>query len=146
MARSRIVAVILGLSLLTFLSLGCPYEGAHYPTVYGLPTATPTATPISATVTIAGLVYSPNPVTITRGGSVTWINNDPFGHTVYPDNGAGVCTTNVSITASGTAGATISINFPSAGTISYHCAIHNACGIASCSGCSGSMAATIVVQ
>lgn len=146
MPRLQIVTVILGLSLLTFLSMGCPYDGAHYPTTYGMPTATPTATPISATVTISSLVFSPNPVTITHGGSVTWINLDGFNHTVLPDNGAGVCSSNVTVTAAGTAGATININFPTAATINYHCAIHNGCGTTSCSGCGTYMAATIVVQ
>lgn len=39
------------------------------------------------TVTIEGLRYSPQTLTVHRGDRVTWINKDPFPHTVTSTTG-----------------------------------------------------------
>jgi len=66
-------------------------------------------------VTIAGFAYSPNPVTVNVGDTVTWTNNDGVGHTA---TGSGFDTGTIS------AGASKSVTFDSAGTFAYHCTIH----------------------
>ena len=147
MNRLRIFAVCVGFSLMSFLSIGCPYNGPHYPTIYGIPTATPTPAPLTASVTIANGIFAFNPaaVTILRGGTVIWINNDTtYTHTVLPDNGNGTCTTNNTLTP----GASVTLTFPTTANINYHCAIHNPCGTASCATtCSANqMYGTVVVQ
>ncbi|HEY5038954.1 MAG TPA: hypothetical protein VIJ93_07790 [bacterium] len=137
-----ILALCAGCGLLSFLSLGCPYSGTHYPTTYGVATATPT--PIApVTVSISGSAYNPAAVTIIHGGSVIWTNNDPFSHTVYPDNGSGVCATDNSITS----GSSVTLTYSTPVTIHYHCSIHAACGASSCAlTCTGFMTGTVAVQ
>ncbi len=72
---------------------------------------------IAASVTISGFAYSPNPVTVTVGGSITWTNNDPVSHTVTADDAS----FNSGILASG---ATFTHAFATPGAIAYHCNIH----------------------
>jgi plastocyanin len=40
------------------------------------------AAPAGATVTIDGVAYQPPALTVQRGQTVTWVNKDPFPHTV----------------------------------------------------------------
>ena len=148
MHRLQILAFCACLGLMSFISIGCPYDGPHYPTTYGVPTATPTPAPLTASVTISGSTYSPSAVTIFHGGTVVWVNNDPYGHTVLPDNGSGACAANNPLTASPGPGNSVTLTFPSAANFNYHCSIHNSCGTASCATtCSAfSMYGTVVVQ
>jgi plastocyanin len=61
--------------------------------------------------------YSPNPISISTGGSVTWMNNDSTVHTSTSDSGAW---------DSGTIapGGSFTRTFSTAGTFNYHCSIH----------------------
>jgi plastocyanin len=61
--------------------------------------------------------YTPNPISVSVGGTVMWMNNDSIAHTSTSDNGTW---------DSGTMapGASFSRTFPTAGTFTYHCAIH----------------------
>ncbi len=143
MTRYRILAVCLISAGLSFFSIGCPYDGPHYPTTYGMPTATPTPAPLTASVTISGSTYAPAAVTIYRGGTVVWVNADPWPHSIFPSNGAGVCAADNAIAAS----SSITLAFPSAMTIDYHCSIHAGFCNASCAAtCTGPMTGTVVVQ
>src|SRR5512142_853345 len=76
------------------------------------------AAPSSATsaVSIQNFAFMPASLTVALGDSVTWTNKDAASHTV-PFNSGG---------RSGTlgTGATFTFTFMSAGTFSYHCAIH----------------------
>jgi plastocyanin len=61
--------------------------------------------------------FSPSPITISVGASVTWLNDDRIAHTSTGDSGlwdSGVLEP----------GAVFSRTFPSAGTFTYHCVIH----------------------
>lgn len=40
------------------------------------------APPAKATVTIDGSKYAPETITVKKGDTVTWVNKDPFPHTV----------------------------------------------------------------
>ena len=62
--------------------------------------------------------FSPNPIQITVGSTVTWTNATGPTHTATSDAGAW---TTGSI-APGTTSA--AVTFPTAGTFPYHCAIH----------------------
>ena len=62
--------------------------------------------------------FSPNPITIKVGDSVTWTNNGSVSHTSTSNTGAWD-------TGSISSGATSrAVAFPTAGTFPYHCAIH----------------------
>ena len=62
--------------------------------------------------------FSPNPIQITVGDTVTWTNNAGLTHTATSDTGAWD-TGNLAPGATSSA-----VAFPTAGTFSYHCAIH----------------------
>ena len=61
--------------------------------------------------------FSPNPIRVTAGSTVTWMNNTAPRHTATSDTGAW---TTGSIGPGGTSAA---VAFPT-GTFPYHCAIH----------------------
>src|SRR2546429_9871737 len=66
----------------------------------------------------ASWCFSPNPIRITVGSTVTWTNNTGPTHTASSDTGAW---TTGNIAPGGTSAA---VAFPTAGTFPYHCAIH----------------------
>jgi plastocyanin len=61
--------------------------------------------------------YSPNPLTVDVGTTVTWTNNDVMPHTSTADGG---------LWNSGTIapGGRYSYTFQAAGTFPYHCGLH----------------------
>jgi plastocyanin len=87
--------------------------------------ANPKGTP--NTVIISGFQFSPNPLTVTKGTTVTWQNNDSAIHTATSDDGSWN-------TGDIAQGATKSLIFNTTGTFAYHCAHHT------------SMKATIIVN
>src|SRR2546425_3097384 len=64
--------------------------------------------------------FSPNPLTISVGDSVTWKNNGPAVHTVTSDAGQATSFDSGNIAV----GATFDQVFSQAGTFKYHCTIH----------------------
>jgi plastocyanin len=62
--------------------------------------------------------FSPKPIQLTVGSTVTWTNSTALTHTSTADGGAW----NTGNIASGATSAAIS--FPTAGTFTYHCSIH----------------------
>jgi plastocyanin len=84
------------------------------------PTPTPTGTLVSIVSGSSNLTttaYSPNPVTVSVGGTVTWMNNDNTAHTSTANGGA-------FDSATIAPGATFSRTFPTAGSFPYHCSVH----------------------
>jgi plastocyanin len=101
------------------------------PTPTPVPTPTPTPTPTPAptptplppmTITISGEMgsnsFSPNPANVKVGQEIHWHNADGITHTAT-QNGSGFDTGNLSSNA--TSGP---ITIGSAGSVSYHCAVH----------------------
>jgi plastocyanin len=72
---------------------------------------------VSGARTLTTTAYSPNPVTVPRGSTVTWTNNDTSTHDQIADNGS----FNSGDVAPGAQG---SVTFQTAGTIPYHCGRH----------------------
>jgi plastocyanin len=83
------------------------------------PSTSPAAAPsgAGASVTIKDFAFGPATLTVKAGTAVTWTNQDAPGHTVTFDSG-GVSSDTLRT------GATFSHTFASAGTFTYHCAIH----------------------
>lgn len=77
---------------------------------------TPSAPAAANHVTIAGFAFSPSTVTVGKGTTVTWTNNDQAPHTVTGSGGLNSPTLG--------RGATYSFTFKSTGTFSYICTIH----------------------
>jgi plastocyanin len=82
-----------------------------------LSTATPTPAAMQISATIQNVAFSPNPITIGLGSTVTWTNLDVVTHTVTADDGSWGSSTLGQ-------GGTYSHVFTSPGTYTYRCAIH----------------------
>jgi plastocyanin len=88
------------------------------------PTTPSTPTISAATVTIqpaartlATAAFTPNPVTVSQSGTVTWSNTDTTTHDMIADSGAW---------DSGriSPGGTFNVTLGTRGSIPYHCSIH----------------------
>jgi plastocyanin len=66
------------------------------------------------------MMFTPSQITVAKGGTVTWTNNDNVTHTVVDD------LSNVGGPASGDIqpGSTYSFTFNKTGSFQYHCSIH----------------------
>lgn len=62
--------------------------------------------------------YNPDPITISTGSSVTWTNMDTTAHTATSDSAGLFDSGNIA------PGGTFSHTFTSAGTVTYHCTLH----------------------
>ncbi len=71
----------------------------------------------SNSVSIANFAFSSSDITVTKGTTVTWKNNDGVTHTVTADDGS-------FDSGSLTPGKSFSHKFDSTGTFTYHCNIH----------------------
>jgi plastocyanin len=67
--------------------------------------------------TLTTTAYSPNPLNITRGTMVTWVNNDTSTHNQVADGGA-------FSTGDVAPGGQASFTFQTAGSFPYHCGRH----------------------
>jgi len=90
----------------------------------GLPLLADAAT---SPVTIQGFAYSPTPLTIRAGDTVTWTNRDSAQHSAFFNDGFK--------TPALSQGQSASLVFSSAGTFNYVCGIHGA-----------AMKGTVIVQ
>lgn len=71
-------------------------------------------------ISIHDMMFSPSQITVTKGSTVTWTNNDSTTHTVVDD------LSNVGGPSSGNIlpGQTYSFTFDKTGSFQYHCSIH----------------------
>jgi plastocyanin len=109
----QLVAVVVFLALLG----GCKKDGGS---TYSTPTSPATPAPVAPspnTVVIQGFAFAPNQITVMKGSSITWTNNDAVPHTATADDGSWD-TGNIA------AGASKSLTFANAGTFAYHCTVH----------------------
>jgi len=76
--------------------------------------------PAAGKVSIQNMLFTPSQITIAKGGTVTWTNNDSTTHTVVDD------LSNVGGPNSGdiAPGQSYSFTFNKTGSFQYHCSIH----------------------
>lgn len=91
------------------------------------PSPAPAPAPNSASITISNFEFNPQAITVNKGTTVKWINQDSATHTVTGDNG-GPSSGNLA------QGASYSYTFDQTGSFPYHCSIHP------------SMTATVIVK
>ena len=72
----------------------------------------------SNTVTMQSMSFSPTSLTVTKGTTVTWTNNDNITHTVTADD-------NSFNSGDITAGHSYTRTFNATGTFPYHCIYHS---------------------
>ena len=80
-------------------------------------TSNTTTSATGSTIIIANMSYTPASLTVKRGTTVTWMNQDTTTHNVIGDNGGPSSGTLVS-------GQNYSYTFNQTGTFLYHCSIH----------------------
>ena len=104
--------------LLAALTLGFSFGcGSSSPSS---PTPAPSGNTVSIVMNSAGLTtnaYSPNPITVSVGSSVTWMNNDTITHTATSETGlfdSGPIAPNGRFTR----------QFSTVGSFPYRCTIH----------------------
>ena len=85
---------------------------------------TPSPTPSGSSVTIVSgaefltsTAFSPNPINVSVGTTVTWVNTDNTAHTATSNTGA-------FNTGTIAAGGQASKQFTTAGSFPYHCSFH----------------------
>jgi plastocyanin len=83
-----------------------------------LPTTTPIINPGESTIMIQNFAFSPASITVAKGTTVTWVNEDSVNHQVVSDSGAVFTSTSLP------KGGSYSFNFNNPGTYPYHCSIH----------------------
>jgi len=84
--------------------------------LFAVGTAGCAAPPRSYTVTIDGLRYQPESLTVTVGDSVVWVNQDPFPHTATSAGAFDSHTIDV--------GKSWTYKTTTAGTFAYACTFH----------------------
>ena len=72
---------------------------------------------VSGATTMTTTAYTPNPISVGVGGSVTWTNNDTITHTATGND-------NSWNSGNIAPGATFTKSFPTAGSYAYHCTLH----------------------
>ncbi len=119
------------LAAIALLGAGCapsynapaPAPGANAPAnlpapVSAVPPAPGRQTSAKVDVSIQNFAFSPADVTISKGMTVVWTNNDAVGHTITADSGSGLSSQLLN------PGDTYAYTFNDTGTFSYHCSIH----------------------
>lgn len=81
------------------------------------PAPAPASAPSPVSAQISNFAFSPANITVAKGTTVTWTNNDGVTHTVTGDSGG----PNSPFLSKG---ATYSYTFNTAGTFPYHCTPH----------------------
>ena len=110
--------VVFGIAI-ALLGAGCSSPSAPLAANPASDNARPAAqTSAKSDVSISNFSFNPGSITVNKGATVVWTNNDSVGHTVTADQGAGP--------ASGllNPGETYAFTFNEPGTFNYHCSVH----------------------
>ncbi len=117
MKHTSVCWAILLVVLVTFIAVtGCTGSGPSSQP----PAATPAPAPVTgaATVTIQNFAFSPASITVARGTTVTWTNQDSSTHQIASDAPGQFSSGPLS------KGASYSFRFDTPGTYPYICSIH----------------------
>lgn len=85
-----------------------------------VPTNTNTIKSTTVNVTLSGFAFSPKTITIKKGTTVIWTNQDSVGHTVTSDSDSALNFSSTILNNSNN----YKMTFNSVGTFSYHCSPH----------------------
>jgi plastocyanin len=114
---------ILIVVLVTFVAIcGCTGYGPSTKT----PTPTPTQTQVTGatTVNIQNFAFNPASITVPKGTTVTWVNQDTANHEIVSDAQGSIAQGAIFTSNSLPKGASYSFKFVNSGTYPYHCSIH----------------------
>lgn len=103
--------------LVTLCLTACGSTSTSPSTTTPAPAGSTTVMMVSGASTLSSTAYSPNPISVSVGTIVSWLNNDNTAHTSAANNGAW---TSPSIAP----GSRFNQTFTTAGSFPYHCTIH----------------------
>jgi plastocyanin len=111
--------VVVAVSVITLvIGIGAVASGFTSRTSSTATASAPAAGAAGTPVAIKDFKFGPTSVTVAAGGSVTWTNQDSFAHSIKSGDGSfdspDIAT-----------GQTFTAKFPTAGTFTYVCGIHN---------------------
>lgn len=120
--RNRYLAIVIGVLVVIMLAVGAYLftrrdDGGMNTASTTNNTATNNTTTAKNTVVMQNSAFSPATITVNKGDTVTWVNNDPMTHRVAADDGSFDLGDQAN-------GASVSHTFTQAGTYAYHCTIH----------------------
>lgn len=115
--KKNIVVVLLFVFLLS-IAIGCSKQESTPPTPTSSQNVGGGGSAESKNVVIADFAFSPSTLTVKKGDTVIWINEDAVPHTVTSDSGSELASETLASRA------TFEHTFDSAGTFEYHCGIH----------------------
>ncbi len=114
MRKNRVLLGALIVALFIGALAGCSKSGSSY----GMSSAPPPPpAPKPNVVNISGYAFSPASMTVAKGTTVTWQNDDGVTHTATSNSGSWD-------TGGIASGANATITFNTSGTFAYHCTIH----------------------
>jgi len=112
-------AILIAVLVTVIAICGCTSSGPS-----PQPTATQTQAPGTATVAIQNFAFIPASITVPRGTTVTWMNQDPADHQIASDAQGGNAEGALFMSDSLPKSAIYSHTFDTPGTYTYHCSIH----------------------
>jgi plastocyanin len=126
MRRSGLVLIIILIILIAAVAVALTHKSSpstnnsQNNTNNNSTTANSNSQPATGTINIRNMMFTPSQITVAKGGTVTWTNNDNTTHTVIDD------LSNVGGPASGdiAPGSSYSFTFTKTGSFQYHCRIH----------------------
>jgi plastocyanin len=111
---------ILIVVLVTFIAIcGCTGNGSST-----TPATTPTQVSGTTTVNIQNFAFNPASITVPKGTTVTWMNQDSANHEIVNDAQGSIAQGALFTSNSLAKGASYSFKFDNPGTYHYHCSIH----------------------
>jgi plastocyanin len=117
----KIIAIIIAAAIIIGGALALTHQSNSTPNSGSSSTRqSQSNAPAAGTINIVNMVFTPPQITVQKGGTVTWTNNDKTTHTVIDD------LANVGGPNSGdiAPGASYSFTFNKTGSFQYHCRIH----------------------
>jgi len=88
------------------------------------PATTQTQVPGAMTINIQNFAFNPASITVPKGTTVTWVNEDTADHQIINDAQGSTGQGTVFTSSSLQKGAQYSFRFDTPGTYPYHCSIH----------------------
>jgi plastocyanin len=84
----------------------------------------PTQVSVTTTVNIQNFAFNPASITVPKGTTVTWMNQDSANHEIVNDAQGSIAQGALFTSNSLAKGASYSFKFDNPGTYHYHCSIH----------------------
>jgi plastocyanin len=133
MRKTSLFAIVAFLLIISYTQFSCSKSNSGTPNSGG-------NSPVTVTISMINMTFSPATVTVAKGTIIQWQNNDPYPHHVKSNDGdstsfesGDIPGTSTTTTGGGYYGGTTTTTVPGGtylytanvvGTFPYHCTIH----------------------